>query len=142
MAGKMFPLQINYYTEQAKPGPRSIPWEIAEEAYSAYAQRYGKGQSLEELAKRGGFSWGEMDEYLPGWRERVDLLNTLRAENEQLKAYGERIREAIWEFREWVKKEGEGSKEGTVSFAKIAEFCRNHKGPCFCGCHVSEVCRL
>ena len=66
---RMFPLQ----TERgvARPGPLAIPWELAEEAYRAYAQRYGREQSLERLAERGGFAWSEMDRFLPGWRDRA-----------------------------------------------------------------------
>ena len=32
-----------------------IPWSAAERAYKTYAERYGKEQSLERLAERGGF---------------------------------------------------------------------------------------
>lgn len=80
---KSFPLQRD---RESKPGPVSIPWAIAEEAYQAYAQRFGTSQSLERLAERGGFAWGEMDLFLPGWRERVDLLTSLRQEVELLDA--------------------------------------------------------
>lgn len=37
----------------------SVPWEAAEKAYTAYAARYGTGQSLERLAERGGFGLAE-----------------------------------------------------------------------------------
>lgn len=71
-----FPLQTS---RTAPPGPLSIPWEVAEKAFSAYAARYGRGQSLERLAQRAGFSWDEMDVFLPGWRAEVDELARLLA---------------------------------------------------------------
>ena len=45
----MFPLQ----------GAQSVPWIFAERAYRYYAQRYGRDQSLERLAERGGFGASE-----------------------------------------------------------------------------------
>jgi hypothetical protein len=54
MAGKMqermFPMQH---------GP-DIPWSIAEEIYDLYAFLFGSDQSMERMAERGGFSWGEV----------------------------------------------------------------------------------
>ncbi len=64
---KTFPIQCQ---DGAAPHPLSIPWGLAELAYSVYAARYGRQQSLEQLAKRGGFGPLEMDDYLPDWRER------------------------------------------------------------------------
>lgn len=58
---------------QANPGHRDkegrmvypqqaciIPWWLAEEAYVYYSAKYGKGQSLERLAERGGFGREEL----------------------------------------------------------------------------------
>lgn len=81
---KMFPLQTSR-GEDVKPGPIQIPWSIAEKAYGAYARAYGRGQSLERLAERGGFEWYEMDMLYPQWREECDELAKLRAENEKLR---------------------------------------------------------
>jgi DNA primase len=86
---KMFPLQTS---RDAKAGPVSIPWSVAEVAYGEYAKRYGRGQSLEHLAKRGGFSWCEMDEFHPGWREEVSEIASLRR---QLAAVRAALREEI-----------------------------------------------
>jgi len=36
-----------------------IPWSLAERAYRTYAEHYGRQQSLERLAERGGFGWSE-----------------------------------------------------------------------------------
>lgn len=75
MSAKMFPLQ----TERGSPtGPRQIPWSIAELAYGEYSKRYGSSQSLERLAERGGFGWGEMDEYYPNWRKDVSEIEQLK----------------------------------------------------------------
>lgn len=66
---RMFPLQAS---REVEPHPLSIPWSVAEKAYSAYAAKYGRGQTLERLAERGGFSGGEMDMLYPGWRAECD----------------------------------------------------------------------
>lgn len=59
-------------------GGGSIPWSVAEDAYVAYAARYGDSQSLERLAERGGFGLGELDELVPGWRETDQLKGDVR----------------------------------------------------------------
>ena len=38
----------------------TIPWWLAEEAYSFYSSKFGQDQSLETLAKRGGFGRDEL----------------------------------------------------------------------------------
>lgn len=40
--------------------PSTIPWWLAEEAYTHYSKRYGTSQSLERLAERGGFGREEL----------------------------------------------------------------------------------
>src|SRR4030066_350846 len=55
----MFPISTS--DPYPKPHPVQIPWSMAELAYSAYAEKFGKGQSLERLAERGGFGPAEMD---------------------------------------------------------------------------------
>lgn len=40
-------------------GVGTVAWEAAEHAYRAYSARYGKDQSLERLAQRGGFGLAE-----------------------------------------------------------------------------------
>jgi len=73
---RTFPIQ----TERgAAPHPLRIPWALAERAYSVYAGRYGRNQSLARLGERGGFAPSEMDEFLPGWREEADECAALRA---------------------------------------------------------------
>ena len=85
----MFPLQ----TDKGPLGPLEIPWAIAEEAYAAYVRCYGGEQTLERLAERGGFGWLEMDELLPGWRERVDVLARRDAELREARELLDGVRE-------------------------------------------------
>lgn len=54
---------------------RTIPWELHCLAWEAYSQKYGSGQSAEQIADRGGFGAGEMDRFLPDWRERVSAID-------------------------------------------------------------------
>lgn len=76
MSQETFPIQSE---RGAKPHPLRIPWYVAELAYSVYSARYGRSQSLDELASRGGFGPGEMDMFLPDWRERCDHTAKLEA---------------------------------------------------------------
>ena len=69
-----FPV-IWWQSKNAKPGPLTISWRVAEYAYSVYSRKYGRSQSLERLAERGGFHASELDEFLPDWREQ-DLRAT------------------------------------------------------------------
>lgn len=64
---RKFPIQRTGYGQEPARTHAPIPWAVAERAYATYAGRYGKGQSLERLSQRGGFSCGEMDMYAPGW---------------------------------------------------------------------------
>ena len=62
---KPFPIQagLSYKDSEGRrvyPGNSTIPWWLAEEAYSFYASLYGSGQSLERLAERGGFGRREL----------------------------------------------------------------------------------
>jgi hypothetical protein len=85
---KLFPIQRD---RDAKPHPMRIPWSVAELAYSVYSARYGTSQSLETLAERGGFGAGEMDKFLPDWRDRCDEIIRLRAENTRFRKLLERF---------------------------------------------------
>lgn len=80
---RMFPIQPQ---RGAVPHPLWIHWEVAELAYSNYAARFGRSQSLEELARRGGFCPYEMDDQLPGWREMEAARGDLERENAELKS--------------------------------------------------------
>jgi hypothetical protein len=73
---RRFPIQRE---RGAEAHPLLIPWSVAEKAYSVYAARYGRGQSLERLAERGGFAPSEMDDFHPTWREEASEIATLKA---------------------------------------------------------------
>lgn len=45
-------------------GPGTIAWEERELAWSTYAGRYGRGQSAERIAERGGFGYHELTDLL------------------------------------------------------------------------------
>jgi hypothetical protein len=79
---KEFPLQ----STRGLTGPTSVPWAVAEKAWAAYSAQYGREQSVERLAQRGGFSWGEMDELFPGWRDATDAWKKLEARAAELEA--------------------------------------------------------
>lgn len=100
---RMFPIQSQ---RGAKAHPLSIPWSVAELAYSVYAGLYGRSQSLERLAERGGFGPGEMDMFLPDWRERCDEIERLRAElTERTKERDEFLKAAREMYRDTVNYE-------------------------------------
>lgn len=46
--------------EAMRRPPGTISWTEHLEAYEAYAARYGRDQSAERLAERGGFGWTEL----------------------------------------------------------------------------------
>ena len=63
MSDKMFPIQ----GQGRKAGTRwYVSWKMAEEAYEVYKFHYGSDQSLERLAKRGGFGLLELQWLLEG----------------------------------------------------------------------------
>jgi len=50
-----------------------IPWSLHLEAYDAYCKQYGAQPALIQGGCRGGFGVGELDEFIPGWRERIGV---------------------------------------------------------------------
>lgn len=110
----MFPIQTQ---RGAKAHPLWIPWSVAELAYSVYAGRYGKDQSLKRLAERGGFGPNEMDHFLPDWRERCDQLIVLRSERYSL---AKQIQEVL------TLLEGEDASERTLMDA-VRELLSDHE---------------
>lgn len=53
---------------------RSVPLEIAEEAYKEYSAQYGSRQSLGRLGERGGFGAMEMVTLLYERIKRLEVL--------------------------------------------------------------------
>lgn len=60
--------------------PGGIPWSLHLEAYAVYCARWGKQQALIEGGCRGGFSTGELDDFIPYWRERISELTKIKKE--------------------------------------------------------------
>ncbi len=61
--------------------PQGIPWSLHLEAYAAYSKKWAPQPALIDLEGRncrGGFSTGELDEFIPGWREKVSEITALR----------------------------------------------------------------
>jgi len=59
-------------------GHAPIPWSVHEAAWQGYASLYGKRQSAERIAERGGFGVEEMDDYHPTWREESEEIPRMR----------------------------------------------------------------
>lgn len=49
-------------------GGPPIPWSLAEMIYERYAATYGRSQSLQTIAERGGFGWAEVEHIWKGRR--------------------------------------------------------------------------
>jgi hypothetical protein len=63
-----------------------IPWSLHLEAYDAYSKKWAPQQALIEGGCRGGFGTGELDEFIPGWREKAAEIGRLRARIATLEA--------------------------------------------------------
>ena len=66
---------------------QGIPWSLHLKAYNAYCKKYGRQDALidlEDRGCRGGFSTGELDDFVPGWRNEVEELSLLKKEVERL----------------------------------------------------------
>lgn len=60
-----------------------IPWPLHVEAWREYHRIYDSRQNAETIADRGGFHAEEMDELLPGWREKLSAVGQLRERAEK-----------------------------------------------------------
>lgn len=76
-----------------------IPWSMHLRAYDAYCKRYGPQQALIDLEGRncrGGFGVGELDMFIPGWRDELSEIKKLAAdlsrEREKVAALVEALR--------------------------------------------------
>lgn len=56
------PVQGDYWRPKGEPGQAAgtISWDEHLEIYEAYARRYGREQTAERIAERGGFGWSEI----------------------------------------------------------------------------------
>lgn len=60
--------------------PRGIPWEMHMRAYDAYVAKYREQTALINLygrGCRGGFDTGELDMFIPGWRDELSERTAL-----------------------------------------------------------------
>jgi hypothetical protein len=71
MGEKMFPIQSDTTRERPyETLPSSeVPWWLAKVAWAVYESKYGKSQSMERMAERGGFGRGEFLWLLRGGKE-------------------------------------------------------------------------
>jgi hypothetical protein len=60
------PVQGDYRRPRGSPGhdAGTIAWDEHELAWTDYARRYGRYQSAERIAERGGFGYGELVMFL------------------------------------------------------------------------------
>ena len=69
-----------------------IPWSLHLEAYAAYSKKWSPQPALIDLEGRGcrgGFGLSELDEFIPGWRERISERTAMLAEIAKLKVEAE-----------------------------------------------------
>jgi hypothetical protein len=72
--------------------PQGIPWSLHLEAYAVYCKLYGAQPALIDLEGRGcrgGFGTRELDEFIPGWRDRVSEIALLRIQVKQADQRGD-----------------------------------------------------
>ena len=75
-----------------------IPWSLHLEAYDAYCKKWSKQEAMIDLEGRGcrgGFSTGELDGFIPGWRDKVSEMTKLKAENAELRAEIARLSDLV-----------------------------------------------
>lgn len=66
-----------------------IPWSMHLRAYDAYSKKWSPQPALIDLEGRGcrgGFSVGELDEFIPGWREELSDLTAAQQKIAELEA--------------------------------------------------------
>ena len=71
-----------------------IPWSMHLRAYDAYCKKWGPQKALIDLEGRncrGGFSTGELDDFIPGWREELSEITQLQKRIADLAAEVERL---------------------------------------------------
>lgn len=74
MSDRRFPIQAEDVGRHHPRRPAgTVPWSVGVAAWERYAARYGRDQSAERIAERGGFGHGEMHTFLgPGWVEHFE----------------------------------------------------------------------
>jgi hypothetical protein len=82
-----------------------IPWEMHMRAYEVYAKRWSPQVALIDLygrGCRGGFGLGELDQFLPNWRDElsertklIDEITALRARIAELEVWKTEVDNAL-----------------------------------------------
>lgn len=101
---------------------QGIPWSLHLKAYNAYCKQHGEQKALIDLEGRGcrgGFGTGELDDFVPGWRDEVEELAQLRAKVTQAEAKLREIEKA-WAVYEAQKVFGTETKPYRALAAAIA----------------------
>lgn len=83
--------------------PQGIPWSLHLEAYSAYCKKWSPQPALIEGWCRGGFGTKELDEFIPGWRERASEIAQLRSELDHAAAVSAAKDAEIAGLREYIE---------------------------------------
>ncbi len=122
--------------ESVKPHPMRIPWSVAEKAWSVYSRHGGRGQPLEEVARRGGFYASEMDLFYPTWREEASEITELRGQVETLRARGVGCTHCrkTWPY--------DGLTATTEDLETLFQEVEAHEAKCVANPLVQEIARL
>jgi|GEM_PF-3631454 len=127
---KTFPIAIDSQYK-GPPFPGEIPWEIADQAYLIYASRY-TGQSIEVIARRGGFYAAEMDLFLPDWRARCEKVIAIHADHERVIRDRDELRKIASELLDTFVHHGHPGEpcvqSGWVRVRDIADYRRRVSG--------------
>lgn len=101
-----------------------IPWAMHLEAYAAYCEKYGGQLALIDLPGRGcrgGFSTGELDIFIPGWRDRLEKAEGVRAQVAALTRERDEARAALMT-----------SGALAIELTELADELRKHYGGAEC----------
>lgn len=130
-------LELEKADEVRHQGPSrlTIPRWLAEEAYAGYVARVGGGQSLDQFLARGGFADSELDQFVPGWSERVDTVTVLRDRISELEIELEdnknRVSQLVLDFAGQIR---QIRLEGYEKCEKdVMTFCENSDPSSTCG---------
>jgi hypothetical protein len=78
--------------------PDGIPWSMHLRAYEGYCKKWSPQPALIDLDGRncrGGFVVGELDDFIPGWRDELSEITALQSRVAELTAAVERAHEAL-----------------------------------------------
>lgn len=127
------PRRAPVQSERNRPAG-TVLWEEHEKAWRAYSVRYGKDQSAERIAERGGFGYDEITKLLKHppltWESHERSLN-IEAREQQARREGALamalvVRGAIKLLPDDVR-------------GAVYAVCRRTHGHCWCGAHIAEL---